>query len=133
LNRSVRNAIIGFVCVLVGVVCAYAAFLYFSYISDIVVSGTAYGFRIGASKQEAYAAARPAFQGRQVYIMYPVDRDLFGPLVPIHFTEDEYAMLARRDFWEIYFVNGYWNSLSLTFEEGSLVKIYRHRQYFELP
>jgi len=117
---------------LVAAIC-YVAFLYLSYISDEVTSGSAYGFRIGASKAEAYAMARAALGGKRVYILYPINEQFFGPHVAFHFSDGEYAMLSDRDFWKFYFDTEFSSSLDLLFDDGRLKRIYRHRQYFEFP
>ncbi len=109
-------------------------FYYIStYIDDIVLSGEAYGFRIGDNKSQTYGAAEQVFEDSNIYILYPLDKNNFGPHREIKFNEKDYDILMAIDRWKMFFDTGYFNSIELTFEDGTLKRIYRHRKEFELP
>ncbi len=103
------------------------------YIDDKVLSGEAYGFHIGASQLETYHAANKVFTTEAAYILHPLDKNNFGPHKKIRFDDKEYSLLNGRNTWRIFFDEGYFNFLELTFEKDNLVSIYRHRKEFELP
>lgn len=112
----------------------YAAFLWATHLDETVVSGTAYGFTIGASKQEALAAARSLNDHPHavVYISY-------GPRAGDHFSiapsQVRIEQLQAHDQWGVLLdgPNKFFNAVGLTLNDGKLVEIHRHRQHFELP
>jgi hypothetical protein len=116
-------------------VAGYISFLWASYISETTSSGSAYGFTVGSSKFQSAAALtdfRQTHPKASVYVSY-------GSRVGDHFTvpasETQLNALRPHDQWDI-LLNGpgeFNDSVRLTFNEGRLVDIYRHRQYFELP
>jgi len=109
------------------------AFLYLSYINDYVRSGSAYGFRIGASKVECYTAVEREFRGKNVYIVNPTRKSTADFLRKIDFDRGEHVMFYSLDRWDFYFDERLASSLELYFENDSLVEIHRKRAYFEFP
>lgn len=111
------------------------AFLAATYIDDTKSSGSAYGYTIGSSKPqtlEAILHQRDRHPSIAVYVSY-------GPRAGDSFTLGSSDMnldkLAPHDQWDV-LLRGpgeYFDSVRLTFRDGRLVGIYRHRQYFELP
>lgn len=106
-----------------------------SYKSEAVTYGTAYGFTIGETKAESatsLGSLRRANPEAVVYVTY-------GPRAGDNFTVPAEAArleaLRPHQQWDILLEGdgAYWNKVRLTFEEDRLVRIYRHRQYFELP
>lgn len=122
-----------FVGVFVGVVLLYATYLVATYIDDTVEKGEAYGFKIADSKEETYKRAKEVFKNKKVFILYPLDKQEYGPHKKITFSAEDYQMIDSRDLWEFFFNEDFNDSLTLSFQDDSLVKIYRHRQNFELP
>lgn len=112
-------------------------FLYFraTYIDEMIIQGEGYGFTIGDSKEIAFEKANKLFQGKIVYISYPIlhEESGVGAFYKISFVTNDFEKIEQRDLWKIYFEKSYWDSLDLTFSNGQLVKIYRHRQKFEFP
>lgn len=116
------------------VVVGYLGYLWTTYIDETVTTGAAYGFTIGASKQETLAAASRLGNHPQavVYVSY-------GPRAGDHFTIDPLPghtwQLQDHDQWNV-LLDGdgkFFNSVRLTFRNGELTEIHRHRQHFELP
>jgi hypothetical protein len=117
------------------VVGGYAAYLAATYINETVVSGSGYGFSIGSSKQhviEQASALREAHPNAVIYID-------FGPRAGDRFTvaptSDKIDRLRPHDQWSLQ-LDGpteFFNTIRLTFQDGRLVEIHRHRKYFELP
>lgn len=108
-------------------------YLKVTYIDRQIKEGSAYGFQIGDSKLTTFQKGKKAFEGKQTFILYPLDKNEFGPHKEFHFNNDEYAMIADRERWEFLFGEGHWDFLELTFQDDTLKTIYRHRQKFELP
>lgn len=112
----------------------YAAYLWATHLDETVVSGTVYGFTIGASKQEALAAARILNDHPHavVYISY-------GPRAGDHFSiapsQVRIEQLQAHDQWDVLLdgAGKFFNSVRLTFNDGRLVEIHRYRQRFEMP
>lgn len=115
-------------------VAGYAGYLWATYLDETVVSGTAYGFTIGASKQEALAAARRLDDHARavVYVSY-------GPRAGEHFSiapsQARIEQLQGQDQWEVLLdgTGKFFNSIRLTFREGRLIEIHRHRKHFDGP
>ena len=117
------------------VVTGYIAFLAATYISDPVTTGSAYGFQIGQSKQ---ATIRDVKALQRKYPVAVLDA-IFGPRAGDHITLSlsrlELAQLEASDHWTV-MLDGpdeFSNIVRLNFKNDQLIKIYRHRQFFELP
>lgn len=122
-----------FVAVIVVGMAGYFVFLKATYIDKKVLSGEAYGFKIGDTQKETYRRTQSAFESQTVYILFPLDKNGYGPHKEFHFTEEEYNVLREREKWEFFFDRRFFDFLELTFENGKLTTIYRHRKNFELP
>lgn len=116
------------------VVFGYVAYLAATYIDETVTFGSAYGFDIGASKQHAFAsvAQLEKHPNAVIYASY-------GPRAGDYFTvsplPERFEQLQKHDRWDV-LLDGdgqFFDSVELTFRDNRLVKIYRHRQHFELP
>ena len=97
-------------------------------ISKTITVGEAYGFRIGDSRQATYEKAQGLKDKKKI--------------VEIHtWPEGEYHQeisskeKANKDPQWIMIIDSEWwnNSILLTFKDDRLVKIYRHRQLWEMP
>ena len=112
----------------------YFAYLWATYIDETITSGTAYGFTIGASKQEALTSA-----GRLNNYPQAVVYVTFGPKAGDNFTitpsPTHIGQLQEHEQWDV-LLDGdgqFFDSVRLTFRDGKLAEIHRHRQYFEFP
>jgi len=116
------------------VVAGYITYLWATYIDESVASGSAYGFTIGASKQETLDAI-----SRLTNHPHAVVDVTYGLRAGDHFTiapvPVQIGQLQMHDRWDVYLDGDgkFFNSVRLTFRDGHLAEIYRHRQYFELP
>ena len=130
-----RKAVLAALLIPLALAAGYVGFLWVSYKSEAVTTGAAYGFTIGESKAASavnLTRLREDHSGAAVYVT-------FGPRAGDHFTVPAEAAqldaLRAHQQWDI-LLDGegeFWNTVQLTFEEDRLVRIYRHRQYFELP
>ncbi len=112
----------------------YAAYLWATYLDDTVVSGTAYGFTIGASKREVLAAAR-SLDDHPHAVVYASYGQRAGDHLSVALSQVRIEQLQGHDQWDILLdgPDNFFNSVGLTFSDGKLVEIHRHRQHFELP
>jgi len=110
-----------------------AMFLGGCYIDESIDVGEAYGFKIGDSKKQAYLKAREIYQGKIIFILYPTDKEGFGPHKKFDFSEENYQLIVSREKWEFFFDDGFYDSLKLTFVNDRLSNIHRYRKPFELP
>lgn len=116
------------------VVSGYVIYLWATYIDEATVTGSAHGFTIGTSKREALDSVRRLgnYPHAVVYVSY-------GPRAGDHFTVDPASahveQLQEHEIWKVLLEGKgkFFNSVRLTFRDGELVEIYRHRQHFELP
>lgn len=115
------------------VVFGYGVYLASTYIDETITTGTAYGFSIGDDKTVAFDKAKTSYLSSEVYILYPLDKNGYGPHERMTFTADDFKLVRDRDRWKLFFDKGFFNSIELTFDQGKLVKVYRHRKNFELP
>ena len=113
----------------------YTGYLAATYINQTVVSGSAYGFSIGSSKQHVIQQAS-ALREAHPNAVISVD---FGPRAGDRFTlaptTDQIDRLMPHDQWNLQ-LDGpteFFNTIRLTFQDGTLVEIHRHRKYLELP
>jgi len=116
----------------------YCIFLVASFIDDEVSQGAAYGFVIGMSKQQVFDVAKELYKNQNVYL---AERDsaseeeiYISPYKKLTFTNNDFLDLSLRTYWTLNFSKRFTNYLELYFDEdNNLVKILRHRKYFELP
>lgn len=111
-------------------VAAYVAYLYATYLDETVRSGSAYGFRIGQSKAEAFAIAARQFSAGEISGVHTSEP--FATLDPV---EGAFARLAHVDAWVLFpgERDDFLDVVKLEFEDGSLKSIHRHHRRFELP
>lgn len=108
-------------------------YFWVNYLDETITDGEGYGFTIGENKQITFSRGKKLFES--AYIIYPLDKQNFGPLRNIEFEEEDFLLIRDRDMWRFYFEgDNYSNVLRLRFnEKGELISIYRHNQPFELP
>jgi hypothetical protein len=117
------------ICAIIG----YIIYLRATYICETITSGEGYGFKIGDTKEQVYNKTAELFKDGKVFILYPLNEQDFGPHKQIKFESQEYKLIEDSNVWEFYFNEGFFDSIRFTFKDDCLVKIHRHRQYFELP
>ncbi|MEK6776079.1 MAG: hypothetical protein AABY87_04250 [bacterium] len=113
--------------------CGFALYYKATYIDESVEAGEGFGFIIGSSKTDAYSVSKKLFKDKKVYILNPINEKGLGPQELFNFSNGAYQIIANRDLWEFYFANNFLDFLRLEFKGGILIKIYRHKQPFELP
>ncbi len=111
----------------------YAGYLIATYIDETITSGEGYGFKIGETKEQVYHKVGELFKDKQVYILHPLGKQNHGPHKELRHTSEEYEIIKVRDRWDFYFTEDYFDTIKFTFEDDHLVRIHRHRKYFELP
>lgn len=117
------------------VLAGYVSYLAATYIDETVTIGTSYGFNIGASKSQALNAIRhqiTSYPGIAVHVSH-------GPRAGDNFTlgtsDITIDKLDSHDRWTILLdgQGNLFNTIDLTFRDGRMVEIHRHRKHFELP
>ena len=113
----------------------YIVFLWVSTIHDSIDEGGKYGFTIGNSKKEAYTALL-AWKENHPELIVLTYGSLEGFTQKQYFKLDiKFEVLSKYDQWRVH-IDGNdigSNSIRLTFKNGDLANLYRHRQYYELP
>ncbi|MBQ0711675.1 MAG: hypothetical protein KBT53_01810 [Porticoccus sp.] len=113
----------------------YVTYWWLSYIDEDVVTGSAYGFTIGDTKNEVIAdfqSLRAKYSDAHVYVGYG-NRAGDNFSVPANLKSQ--SKIYEYDKWDVLLDGQYefFNSVDLKFENGVLIEIHRHRQNFELP
>lgn len=142
-----RKAILLTIVVVVVLPVLALIFLWASYVSDLTDNGSAYGLSIGDSKTQTFQKLEHAFndlgsESENVLMAVTADdaaadkRGVYpGATILIGVTSDQasFQLLSMREQWIFYFDESRYHFLRLSFCEEKLCRIYRHRQYFELP
>jgi hypothetical protein len=106
-----------------------------TYLDETITVGSGYGFTIGQPKQaaaEQFDSLNNKYPDLHVYVSYGRSA---GDNFSIPATPQSYNELRPHDKWDL-LLQGQWkffDSIDLYFKGDELVKIYRHRQNFELP
>ncbi len=143
IGKFIIKGFLGICAVVVTAVAGYGSYLWSTYIDETVVAGSAYGFTIGDDKQTTYSKASAVLTPfpNTVFTLVTVSAEteaVFGGMpgnqlfVQALLFPEGYEAFSEEDIWEFYFEASVWNSIKLTFCDGRLCEIYRHRQYFEL-
>lgn len=133
--------------VIVAIAGAYAAYLWLTYIDEITDAGNAYGLVIGETKRQTFeklpvAFRRVGFEDNEVFTVVQADITLAKSLditqgrrvmVQPNLSIDGFLDLSAEDRWTFYNEKNYQDFLRLSFCDGELCRIYRHRKHFELP
>jgi len=119
--------------IVIGAIIAYAIFLVVTIIDKEITKGSAYGFTIGMPKDEAFNVAKENYKQKEIYVVLPLNHPAYEPDKVILFTETDRLILQPENLWYFSFNKNYPDLLALFFENNKLVKIDRHRKYFELP
>lgn len=103
---------------------------------DIVTTGMAYGYEIGQSKRvvlESILKFASSDDYSSIYVSYQEGMNSKLDIYPI--AKVTYDSISRHDQWDVAIgsENNFLNGIRFTFRNDILVKIYRHRQLFELP
>lgn len=133
--------------VLAAIVGGYAVYLWATYLDEITDSGEAYGLVIGETKHQVFeklpvAFDQVGFEDHEVFIEVQADAALAHSLnitqgrrvmVQPNLSSDGFLDLSAEDRWIFYNQQNYQDFLRLSFCDGDLCRIYRHRKHFELP
>ena len=111
----------------------FVSYVYLNYIDETIQTGEAYGFKIGDNKDETFCRTKNAFDSKPVYILFPLEENGYGPHREFSFTKENFDILSKREEWEFFFDDSFFDSLKLNFENGKLSTIHRYRKNFELP
>ncbi len=117
------------------VIAAYVFFLWATYIDDTVTSGSKYGFTIGSSKQQMYKDLSEVKNDHKELKLYISYGPRAGDNATLPLTNDNFERALESDHWEL-LLDGegeFFNVIRLKLEDKTLIQIYRHRKYFELP
>ena len=136
MSKTTKRAYITFgsiFSVLAILVASYVIYCWATYIDETISIGQAYGFTIGETKLEVFEKAKNVYKNTSIYILYPLNKNDFGPHKKISFQPQDYKLIDGRDKWVFYFDEEYFNLIKLTFEQRKLREIHRHRKNFELP
>jgi len=121
---------IGIVSILIG---GYVGYLWITYIDDTITVGSGYGFEIGSDKEEVFVTLKELYADKKISVEYeynPYDQSQ-SKFPQLDFVKDR-PLFYSKNLWTFYF-NHIDNILEFRFENGKLIEIYRHRQFFELP
>ncbi|CAI2718659.1 hypothetical protein [Nitrospina watsonii] len=110
----------------------YVGYLYVTYLEEYVTTGSGYGFTIGEGKEDVFNKLSQKYGSKVKRYRFYKDREIYSK-DKIEFSDEEYNGLKGYDKWKFYFDEKHIDYLAFYFEEDNLVKIERHRQYFELP
>jgi hypothetical protein len=125
-------SIIGICILMIG---GYIGFLWISYIDKTIYEGEAYGYKIGSSKEQTFSQIKTEttrYPELAIYINYGAKAGDYKTLDPL---AGGYSEIEPYDSWDM-LLDGegeFFNSVRLSFIDGHLISIYRHRKYFELP
>lgn len=101
------------------------------YLSSIVIEkGGSYGFEIGQTRETAYQVAKTLIEkGRAAEVhTWPVG-EFHRP-----FHDAENPLTDKNKIWSVIVDPDWWNnSVTLTFQDGQVVRIRRNRIKWELP
>ena len=78
-------------------------------------------------------SALESLAGLPEYASLVVETGWMARRQPVSFGDSEYRLVAEQDEWTLLVNGSHLNSIRLAFDDGRLVRIHRHRQYFELP
>jgi hypothetical protein len=90
------------------------------------------GLTVGQSYAEVYSALESLARLPE-YASLVVVTGWMARRQPVTFGDSEYRLVAEQDEWTLLVNGSHLNSIRLAFDDGRLVRIHRHRQYFELP
>ncbi len=125
----------------------YVLFMWLNYEDRTFSGGSAYGFSIGQSKEKCFkniynnlTSLESGFT--EIYIAITVTEGIEGSLVSEAgkkllvqtYLDDEHAGdFMNTDKWKFYLNASYFNFIELTFEDGNLAEVYRHKKKFDIP
>lgn len=117
------------ICTILG----HIVYLWATYIDETATSGESYGFKIGETKEEVFRKTGDLFKDKKVYFLHPLGKNNHGPHKELRYSSEDYEIIKERNKWDLYFTEGFFDSIKLTFEKDRLTEIHRHRKKFELP
>lgn len=124
---------------LVVILVGFGVFLWISSIDEEITSGEHHGFRIGATKIEAYkillASSNSLNLENQVVLFNDELKHNKTPVViQANFNNEEYYLFEDKNEWNLFLDSAYFfDNIRLSFCNETLCKIWRRRSYLELP
>lgn len=113
----------------------YVGYLWATYISNEVFEGAKYGFTIDSTREQAYANVLESKDKYPELFVYVNTGPRAGDLITFSPNFNDLQKIEPYDQWDL-LIDGeskFFNSIRVTFHDDRVFKIYRHRQYFELP
>lgn len=126
---------------------AYIFYLWATYLDEVTDAGEAYGLVVGESQRKTFDKLPAAFDSvgfdaNDVFIEVQADALMAQNLgiaqgrrvmTQPDLSTDGFSTLSIEDRWTFYNQKNYQDFLRLSFCDGRLCRIYRHRKHFELP
>lgn len=133
MKKPILKIIVGFILAFSIFITILVGYLYFTYIDEIIVEGTAYGFTIQENKREVFLKAKKLFNDKTIfYGGYETLSRARNSRKILIFSDSDYKHLLNYDIWYFAYDNSFRDSINLKFDtKDKLVEIHRHRQYFE--
>jgi hypothetical protein len=105
-------------------------YLFLTYIDETTNVGSAYGYTIGQSNDEVFAAAVAQFASSEITGIH-IDE----PFETFEAVETNFPRVESSESWTLFpgEKDDFFDVLKLRFANGELAEIHRHRQRFELP
>ncbi len=121
------------------IIAAFFIFLWISSIDEKITTGEYYGFKIGSAKNETYkflleSSGSMKLESRVVLFNDELKRIKNPLIINSSFTNEEYQLFENKDEWDFFIESPFFfDSIRLTFCDERLCKIWRKREYLELP
>ncbi len=121
------------------IIAGFFIFLWISAIDDHITSGEYHGFKIGSTKSETYKFLVESAGSMNIESRVVLSNDELKKIKePVstysNFTNEEYHSFENKDQWDLLIQSPFFfDSMSLTFCDERLCKIWRKRDYLELP
>ncbi len=121
------------------IIAGFFIFLWISSIDENITTGEYYGFKIGFTKNETYKFLLASSGSMKLESRVELSNDelkrIKNPLIiNSNFTNEEYHLFENKDEWDLFVESPFFfDSISLTFCDERLCKIWRRRDFLELP
>ena len=116
-------------------IAGYIAYLAATYIDESVTAGSAYGFEIGSSKKQSVQNVKNLLDKYPNLVIYYSYGEKAGDNETVYPIDNVYSKIEAQNHWTL-LLDGegeFFNVIKLDFNDKKLIRIYRHRKYFELP
>ena len=133
--RVIVKAVLYFIGIMALLVAGYIGYLTLTYIDETVVEGEAYGFKVGATKHQAFSDIKSMLNRQPKLVVYIDYGPRAGDNMTVEPVDSSFPTAAKFDSWWL-LLDGkgeFFNIIRLRFNNQVLAEIHRHRQHFELP